>query len=77
MTDAVPLHPVFGANRLKLGVFAMNCSKGCAITTAPQAHALNWQSNISIAQEADRGGFELLVPIGRWRGFGGPKACGH
>jgi len=64
-------HPVHGKNRLKLGVFAMNCSGGCAISAAPEAHGIDWVRNVAIAQEADLGGFELLVPIGRWRGFGG------
>lgn len=64
-------HPLHGANRLKLGVFAMNCSLGCAITSAPEGHAIDWRRNVAIAAQADAGGFELLVPIGRWRGFGG------
>lgn len=64
-------HPVFGPNRLKLGIFAMNCSHGCAITTAAGAHEVSWAGNLALAQGADDAGFELLVPIGRWRGFGG------
>lgn len=64
-------HPVFGPAKLKLGVFAMNCSHGCTITTAAGAHALDWPTNLASAQAADTGGFELLVPVGRWRGFGG------
>jgi alkanesulfonate monooxygenase SsuD/methylene tetrahydromethanopterin reductase-like flavin-dependent oxidoreductase (luciferase family) len=65
------LHPLHGANRLKLGTFAMNCSGGCAITAAPEAHAIEWRRNTAIAKHADATGFELLVPIARWRGFGG------
>jgi alkanesulfonate monooxygenase SsuD/methylene tetrahydromethanopterin reductase-like flavin-dependent oxidoreductase (luciferase family) len=64
-------HPLYGGNRLKLGVFALNCSGGCAISSAPEAHAIEWRRNVAIARQADLGGFELLVPIGRWRGFGG------
>lgn len=72
MTDALfPPHPAFGPAKLKLGVFAMNCSRGCTITTAPEAHMLDWPANVAAAQDADAGGFDLLVPIGRWRGFGG------
>ncbi len=64
-------HPLYGPNRLKLGVFAMNCRHGCAITTAPEFHSIEWKRNVAIARAADADGFELLVPIGRWRGFGG------
>ncbi len=64
-------HPLHGPNRLKLGVFGMNCSLGCAITSAPEAHHIDWWRNAAIAAEIDQSGFELLVPIARWRGFGG------
>jgi hypothetical protein len=28
-------HPLFNDNKLKLGLFSINCSYGCAISTAP------------------------------------------
>ncbi|WP_349369069.1 LLM class flavin-dependent oxidoreductase [Salinarimonas sp.] len=59
-------------NKMKLGVFGLNTDCGCAITTAPERlMADDWAGNLEIAKIADRAGFEALIPIGRWRGFGG------
>ena len=58
-------------NRLKLGVFGLNVSNGCAATTAEGHLQLTWQNNLDIAVMADRAGIEALVPVARWKGFGG------
>ncbi|MGE0825397.1 MAG: LLM class flavin-dependent oxidoreductase [Candidatus Binatia bacterium] len=63
--------PVFNANKMKLGVFGQNCSNGCTITHAETTFVPTYKHNVSISQKADALGFELLVPVGRWRGFGG------
>lgn len=63
--------PVFNGNRMKLGVFGSNCSYGCTITHAESTFAPTYAHNVRIAQQADALGFELLVPVGRWKGFGG------
>jgi alkanesulfonate monooxygenase SsuD/methylene tetrahydromethanopterin reductase-like flavin-dependent oxidoreductase (luciferase family) len=61
-------------NKMKLGVFALNTDSGCAITLAPERlQADDWAGNLEIAKTADRAGFEALIPVGRWRGFGGPS----
>ncbi len=64
-------NPLFSDNKLKLGIFATNVSGGCAVTTAPEAYQLNWPNTLSIAEIADRHGYEALVPVARWKGFGG------
>jgi alkanesulfonate monooxygenase SsuD/methylene tetrahydromethanopterin reductase-like flavin-dependent oxidoreductase (luciferase family) len=64
-------NPLFSENKLKLGIFATNVSNGCAITTAEEAYELNWPNTLSIAELADRHGYEALVPVARWKGFGG------
>jgi alkanesulfonate monooxygenase SsuD/methylene tetrahydromethanopterin reductase-like flavin-dependent oxidoreductase (luciferase family) len=64
-------NPLFSDNKLKLGIFATNVSNGCAITTAEEAYELNWPNTLSIAELADRHGYEALVPVARWKGFGG------
>jgi alkanesulfonate monooxygenase SsuD/methylene tetrahydromethanopterin reductase-like flavin-dependent oxidoreductase (luciferase family) len=66
-------NPLFSENKLKLGIFATNVSNGCAITTAEEAYELNWPNTLSIAELADRHGYEALVPVARWKGFGGPS----
>jgi dimethylsulfone monooxygenase len=65
------LNPLFNDNKLKLGLFGVNVSNGCAITTLEGRHKVTWPTNLAIAQVADRYGYEALVPVARWRGFGG------
>ena len=57
---------------MKLGVMAFNCSHGSTITTADGAWSLNWPDTIAVAKMADDAGLEVLLPVGRWRGYGGP-----
>src|SRR2546422_7472574 len=78
MSSATPTHDytararLFGGNRMKLGVMAFNCSHGSTITTVPEAWKLNWPDTKDIAQAVDRAGMEALLPVGRWKGYGGP-----
>jgi FMNH2-dependent dimethyl sulfone monooxygenase len=64
-------NPLHNDNKLKLGLFGTNVSGGCAITTAEGAFQTTWPNAKEIAQMADRYGYEALVPVARWRGFGG------
>jgi len=59
------------ANRLKLGLFSTNCRGGLAITTAPGAWEPTWENNLAVARLVDETGLEFVLPIGRWRGYGG------
>jgi len=63
---------LFNDNRLKLGLFGLNVSNGCAITTAEGHLEMTWPNTLEICRIADRHGYEALVPVARWRGFGGP-----
>ena len=63
--------PMFNKNRFKLGVFGLNCSHGCTISHAETTFEPTFEHNVKIAQLADKFGFELLLPVGRWRHFGG------
>ena len=58
-------------NRFKLVVFGANVSGGCSITTAEGAIEVTWEESKRIAQLADRLGFEAIIPVARWKGFGG------
>jgi alkanesulfonate monooxygenase SsuD/methylene tetrahydromethanopterin reductase-like flavin-dependent oxidoreductase (luciferase family) len=64
-------NPLFSDNRLKLGLFGINVSNGCAITSAPGSLQMSWPTTKELAQIADRDGYEALVPVARWKGFGG------
>lgn len=64
--------PLFDAGqKLKLGLFSFNVSGGMMATSVPTSYELTWEHTRRIAQQADAMGFEALVPVGRWRGFGG------
>jgi dimethylsulfone monooxygenase len=69
--DRSTLNPLFSDNRLKLGVFGANVSNGCAATTAPGHLEMTWPNSRDIVVTADAAGFEALVPVARWKGFGG------
>ena len=68
---SVPPHPMRGPNRLKLGVFSMNADGGLTLTRVPERWPALWSEIVEVAQLADRAGFEFLLPIARWKGFGG------
>jgi alkanesulfonate monooxygenase SsuD/methylene tetrahydromethanopterin reductase-like flavin-dependent oxidoreductase (luciferase family) len=70
-TDRRTLNALYSDNRLKLGVFGANVSNGCAPTTAPGHLEMSWPNSRYIVTTADRAGFEALVPVARWKGFGG------
>jgi len=57
-------------NSFKLGLFGMNCSASVA-TTAPEKWTADWQDNVTAARLADDAGLEFLLPIARWKGYGG------
>jgi FMNH2-dependent dimethyl sulfone monooxygenase len=64
-------NPLFGDNKLKLGLFGVNVSGGCAITKVKERFRATWAETLAISQTADRYGYEALVPVARWKGFGG------
>ena len=66
MTNAL-----FSTNRMKLGVMAFNCSHGSTVTTADGAWPMNWEDNAELARMVDAAGLEVLLPVGRWKGYGG------
>lgn len=58
-------------NVLKLGLFGANCSSGRSYVTVPERWDTTWEHNVQLAQMADEAGIECMVPIARWKGFGG------
>jgi dimethylsulfone monooxygenase len=58
-------------NRLKLGLFGANCSSGRAVTTVPERWSGSWPDCVTLARLADEAGIEFMLPIGRWKGYGG------
>jgi alkanesulfonate monooxygenase SsuD/methylene tetrahydromethanopterin reductase-like flavin-dependent oxidoreductase (luciferase family) len=68
MRRANTLH---NSNRLKLGLFSLNADGGIAITKVPERWQAGWSEIAEVAKMADRAGFEFILPIARWKGFGG------
>ena len=64
-------NPLFNSNKMKLGIIALNCSHGSTITDVENAWQMNWLDTKSVAQMADNAGFEVLLPVARWKGYGG------
>jgi len=58
-------------NRLKLGLFGANCSSGRAVTMVPERWSGSWADCLVLARMADAAGIEFMLPIGRWKGYGG------
>jgi FMNH2-dependent dimethyl sulfone monooxygenase len=59
------------ANRLKIGLFGANCSSGRAVTMVPERWSGSWADNLKLARMADDVGLDFLLPIARWKGYGG------
>ena len=60
-----------GNNRFKLGLFGLNVDRACAITTIDGVFRPTWDNVKRLTRKADAAGFEAVVPVARWRGFGG------
>ena len=62
---------VFNDNQLKLGTFCTNVSSAASMSMIDGRFEATWPNTLRLAQIADDAGFEALVPVARWRGFGG------
>lgn len=63
--------PVYNDQKLKLGLFGPNLSSGLTMSEAETTYRPTWEHVVKIAQRAEELDFEMLVPVARWRGFGG------
>ena len=62
---------LYSRNTLKLGLFGANCSSGRAVTTVPERWSGSWPDSLRLAQMADDAGIEFMLPVGRWKSYGG------
>ena len=62
---------MYNGNSLKIGLFGANCSSGRAVTMVPERWTGNWEDNLKLARMADEAGIEFMLPVGRWKGYGG------
>ncbi len=62
---------MYNANRFKIGLFGANCSSGRAVTMVPERWSGSWQDGLRLARMAEDAGLDFMLPIGRWKGYGG------
>ena len=68
MRDRVAM---YNANVLKVGMFGANCSSARTATKVPERWSASWPDCLKLAQMADRAGIDFMLPIARWKGYGG------
>ncbi|MDA0655118.1 MAG: LLM class flavin-dependent oxidoreductase [Proteobacteria bacterium] len=56
---------------LEIGIFGLNASSGVAMTKVPERWSGAWEDVAKVARYADEAGYDFLLPIGRWCGYGG------
>ena len=68
MRERIAMH---NANALKIGLFGANCSSGRTATLVPERWLADWPDCLALARIADEAGIDFMLPIGRWKGYGG------
>ena len=66
-----PGNPTLGGRKLKLGTFQTNLDSGCVMSGLDGRLDITWPNTVALAKLADEMEFEAIVPVARWRGFGG------
>ena len=69
--DGADRADLYSRNTLKLGIFGANLSSGIAATTVPERWSGSWTDNLALAQMLDDAGMDFMLPVARWKGFGG------
>ena len=62
---------MYNANAFKIGLFGANCSSGRSATKVPERWSASWPDCLKLARMADDAGIDFMLPIGRWKGYGG------
>src|SRR5256714_9695718 len=65
---------MYNTNPLKIGIFGANCSSGRSATKVPERWSASWPDCCRLARMADEAGIAFMLPIGRWKGYGGGTA---
>ena len=62
---------MYNTNALKIGIFGANCSSGRSATKVAERWSASWPDCLRLARMADDAGIDFMLPIGRWKGYGG------
>ena len=68
MQNRIAMH---NGNALKVGLFGANCSSGRSATKVPERWSATWPDCLALAKLADDAGLDFMLPIARWKGYGG------
>ncbi len=68
MKDRVAM---YNDNAFKIGLFGANCSSGRSATKVPERWSASWPDCLKLARLADEAGIDFMLPIARWKGYGG------
>jgi FMNH2-dependent dimethyl sulfone monooxygenase len=71
MVEEPVMNPMWNDNPFKLGLFSTNAEGGLAFTRVPERWRADWDAIEKLARLADDAGFEFILPIARWKGYGG------
>jgi alkanesulfonate monooxygenase SsuD/methylene tetrahydromethanopterin reductase-like flavin-dependent oxidoreductase (luciferase family) len=56
---------------IRLGMFGSNTSGGSGFTTVPERWSGDWASNLALAKLAESIGLDFMIPVARYKGYGG------
>ncbi|HEX3939012.1 MAG TPA: LLM class flavin-dependent oxidoreductase [Xanthobacteraceae bacterium] len=62
---------MYNGHALKIGLFGANCSSGRSATKVPERWSASWPDCLALARLADDAGLDFMLPIARWKGYGG------
>ena len=62
---------MYNDNKFKIGLFSSNVSSGRTPTRVPERWSGNWDDNLRLARLSDEAGLDFLLPLSRWKGYGG------
>src|ERR1700691_2993847 len=62
---------MYNGNALKIGLFGANCSSGRSATKVPERWSASWPDCLALARLAEARGIDFMLPIARWKGYGG------
>lgn len=58
------------SNKIRLGLFGANIT-GMDLCNNPERWSASWSDNLAVARIADDTGLDFLLPVARWKGYGG------
>jgi alkanesulfonate monooxygenase SsuD/methylene tetrahydromethanopterin reductase-like flavin-dependent oxidoreductase (luciferase family) len=71
MMSARATNPMANGKGFKLGLFSINADGGTAFTKVANRWRADWSEIEKLARIADDAGLEFILPIARWKGYGG------